>query len=343
MKKFLSVRYLFFCMAAGGLAAVLILIELVLSWETVWFLPSVFILIVLALLFVISFFYLWKPYRETTRIMGIFAARLMVEELDRIEVYYNPQFKILTERLEESMKASSAFELSKRQAQYQALQNQINPHFLYNTLESIRSEALMAGMDSVAKMCEALANFFRYTISNVKDTVSVQDEIQNIQNYFYIQQYRFGDRMKLIIDYSKEDQDVIFKCTLPKLTLQPIVENAIIHGIEQKIGEGTVTIRLMLTKVRVLIYVMDNGMGIDEKTLYKINQNIQSRSVQRQERNGIAISNVSNRIKLLFGEEYGIIVYSSVGVGTDVEITLPRTEKRQEMMHGKDRKVGLLE
>lgn len=149
--------------------------------------------------------------------------------------------------------------------------------------------------------------------------------------------------MKLIIDYSKEDQDVIFKCTLPKLTLQPIVENAIIHGIEQKIGEGTVTIRLMLTKVRVLIYVMDNGMGIDEKTLYKINQNIQSRSVQRQERNGIAISNVSNRIKLLFGEEYGIIVYSSVGVGTDVEITLPRTEKRQEMMHGKDRKVGLLE
>ncbi|HBC25936.1 MAG TPA: sensor histidine kinase [Ruminococcaceae bacterium] len=333
MKKFLSVRFVYFGAAIGCLASVLSLIGLLAAWRTKWFVPFAIVLALLFCALLLACFFLWKPYCETTRIIKIFAASLSTKEIDRIQVHYNPQMKLLGEHLKESMKMSSAFELSKRQAQYQALQNQINPHFLYNTLESIRSEALLAGLDSVADMCEALACFFRYTISNMKDLVAIEDEIQNIRNYFYIQQYRFGSRLKLVVDCDEEDRDVVVKCTIPKLTLQPIVENAIIHGIEQKIGEGIVTIKFILTETRVIIEVMDNGVGMDEKTLEKINENMQDRILNHKDGSGIAIANVNNRIKLLFGEDYGIVVYSTVGVGTDVEIALPRTmERRKEFL-----------
>ena len=334
MKKFLSARYVFFNVIIGCLIVIVLSIDLIVSWKTKWFMPSMVIILVLFGVFLLTYFFLWKPYFETTRIIKIFATRFATKEINKIRVHYNPQMQLLSEKLKESMKVSSAFALSKRQAQYQALQNQINPHFLYNTLESIRSEALLAGLDSVAEMCEALAGFFRYTISNMKDLVSIDDEIQNVQTYFYIQQYRFGNRLKLVIDCDKDDQDILFKYTIPKLTLQPIVENAVIHGIEQKIGEGIVTIKLMLTETRVIIEVMDNGIGMDEETLSKINENMRNRILNNKEGSGIAITNVNNRIKLLFGEEYGIILYSTIGIGTDVEIALPRTtERRKEFLH----------
>ena len=95
--------------------------------------------------------------------------------------------------------------VSKKQAEYLALQNQINPHFLYNTLEGIRSEALLAGLDSVAEMTEALGTFFRYTISQVEHLVTLEDELANIENYYYIQQFRFGDRLTLSIEYEHDD------------------------------------------------------------------------------------------------------------------------------------------
>lgn len=334
MKKFLSVRYVFFNVIICCLIIIVMSIDLIVSWKTKWFIPSMVIILVLFGVILLAYFFLWQPYYETTRIINIFATRFSTKEINKIRVHYNPQMQLLSEHLKESMKVSSAFALSKRQAQYQALQNQINPHFLYNTLESIRSEALLAGLDSVGEMCEALANFFRYTISNMKDIVSIYDEIQNVQTYFYIQQYRFGTRLKLVIDCDKDDQDILFKYTIPKLTLQPIVENAVIHGIEQKIGDGIVTIKLMLTETRVIIQVMDNGIGMDEETLSKINENMRNRILNNKESSGIAITNVNNRIKLLFGVEYGVIVYSTIGIGTDIEITLPRTtERRKEFLH----------
>lgn len=330
MKRFLSIRCMFFCIIIGTLAFVLIVTELFLSWGSIWFLPSAILFLLLIIVVLAAVYYLLKPYQEHVKRTAIFASTLTIGEMPLGHVYLNPQSAIAAERLNERLKASSSVEMSRRQAQYQALQNQINPHFLYNTLESIRSEALLAGLASVAQMCEALAKFFRYTIGNMKDLVSLQEEIDNIKTYFYIQQYRFGSRLKLVIKYEKTDQDVLFKCTLPKLTLQPIVENAIIHGIEQKIGEGTVTIQLILTEKRLLIYVSDDGAGMDEKALSVINEGIRDRVVKEKDGNGIAIANVSNRIKLLFGEGYGIVLYSTVGVGTDVEISLPRTTKRKK-------------
>ena len=218
--------------------------------------------------------------------------------------------------------------LSKKQAEYLALQNQINPHFLYNTLEGIRSEAILAGMDSVAEMTEALATFFRYTISKVDHLVTLEDELANIENYYVIQQYRFGDRLSLSIEYEDDDEMESLVCMIPKLTLQPIVKNSIYHGLEEKIGKGHLTIKISKTQQHLLIIVSDDGVGMEQEKLEELNRKMNTApmedvQVRSEKKGGIAIVNVNNRIKLLFGEEYGLYFYSTPGVGTDVEITLP--------------------
>lgn len=268
------------------------------------------------------YFRVWKPYLETSKKTEVFAAHGAAEELYQIEYPYNPQFDAMIHKMIELLENSTSLELGKRQAQYLALQNQINPHFLYNTLESIRSEAVLSGLDSVGDMCEALATFFRYTISNQKSLVTIEEEVQNITTYFYIQQYRFGKRLHLQIEY-EDDEDVIQKCMIPKLVLQPIVENAIIHGIEQKIGEGTVKIHMFLTQKRLVVHVLDDGVGIQAGILDQISRCMVNRTVISRESGGIAIANVNNRIKMMFGEDYGLTVYSTEGIGTDVEINLP--------------------
>ena len=226
-------------------------------------------------------------------------------------------------------------DLNKRQAQYLALQNQINPHFLYNTLESIRGEALIAGLDGVADMTEALAKFFRYTITKVENLVSVEEELDNCETYFGIQKYRFGDRLKLHIEYDPDEYEKIMNCRIPKLTLQPILENSIIHGTELKLGAGNLYIRFACTEDRLIICVSDDGVGMDEEKLAALNRKLgranDSLNSSEEEKGGIALVNVNNRIHLIFGDEYGMHVYSVPQRGTDVEITIPLTENDREV------------
>ena len=243
-------------------------------------------------------------------------------------IFLTPASRQALEYLREMPDSSELMKLNKRQAQYLALQNQINPHFLYNTLESIRSEALVAGLTALAEMTEALASFFRYTISKVEDLVSVEEELQNCETYFKIQQYRFAERLQLTIECDSREREEIYNCRLPKLTMQPILENSIIHGTECKIGTGHLKIHLERTARLLLIRISDDGVGMDEQALARMNGQLQksARTVASQDaqaRGGIALRNVNNRIHLLFGEEYGLRVFSMPGVGTDVEILLP--------------------
>lgn len=216
---------------------------------------------------------------------------------------------------------------SKREAQILALQNQINPHFLYNTLETIRSDAILNGALNAGAMAEALATFFRYTISNLDYLVQIVDELENIQNYFIIQHCRFGNKISIRIIYDESDNNVL-KLYIPKLILQPIVENAIYHGIEQKLGAGQVTIRITYTRQNLDIIISDDGIGIKDDILLTMNENL-SRNYENYEHEkiekggGIAIRNVNQRIKLLFGEDYGVWLNSIYGIGTDVHIKLP--------------------
>lgn len=302
--------------------------------ETGW--HVLFYIAVDALYLTVCWFGVILPYRRSELLVQRFLDGYMTESQDYGTVFQSPSMKLQMEETEKILKSSRHIDLNKRQAQYLALQNQINPHFLYNTLESIRGEALIAGLERIADMTEALAKFFRYTITKVENLVSVEEELDNCETYFLIQKYRFGDRLKLHIDYDAEDWEDIINCKIPKLTLQPILENSIIHGTELKIGTGNLRIQFECTKERLLIRISDNGVGMDEKTLAQLNRKLgrdgNSLSYQGEEQEGgIALINVNSRIHLLFGEEYGMHVYSVPQKGTDVEITLPFSVERQGM------------
>lgn len=233
----------------------------------------------------------------------------------------------IVQQCEKELRFESSVKMLDKQSQINALQSQINPHFLYNTLESIRGQAIIEEADEIAKMVEALSTLFRYSISQKDYLVTLRDEINNIKNYFSIQNYRFNNKFKLNINLDEEDNEV-FDYYLPKLTIQPIVENAIYHGLETKAEEGKVIIDIIQTKSRLLITISDDGSGMDADTLETINQKIcgEGFAVEEEQsslRNGIALANVNNRIKIIFGEDYGIKLYSTLDLGTDVEITLP--------------------
>ena len=229
-------------------------------------------------------------------------------------------YKTLSDRVHDSW-------IMNQQYRFAELQSQINPHFLYNTLESIRGQALCDGNERIAEMTELLAKYFRYNISCDADIVSLEDELTSVQNYVKIQQYRFEDRFDFQIIRHGDTEDFL-SCTLPKMTLQPIVENAIFHGLETKAEFGHIVIHLERTMDHLIIIVQDDGIGIAQDTLDQLNMRLRNISAvtavqQDGHNNGVAMINSNLRIKLLFGPEYGISMTSTVGVGTEVEILLP--------------------
>ena len=293
----------------------------------------IFFLIVLALVFVMHFYiilpYLKKEYQMKRILDGY---RALEDPDDARGLALSPVTEEAENAVYRVLNSAHAVDLNRRQAQYLALQNQINPHFLYNTLDGIRSETLIAGLDNVAEMTEALAIFFRYTISNDENMVTIEDEIDNCQTYFKIQQYRFGERISLEIQMDSEDLSTYM---IPKLTLQPILENSIIHGTEMKIGKGTTTIHIKKEDNIIVIEVKDDGVGMDEKTLERLNRRLDSNvsDVQNGKKTvgGIALNNVNNRIHLIFGQEYGLHVFSLKDIGTTVEITFPAVTDVQDI------------
>ena len=294
-----------------------------------------FIGILLAGLFLAIVRKIVLPYKKIENNMQLFLKGYTIDGLRDGEVALTGEVDKIFSELIQLLKSEQMLNENKRQAQYLALQNQINPHFLYNTLESIRSEAMEAGIDSVVCMTEALAHFFRYTISNMENMVTLEEELDNINTYFLIQKYRFEERIGLTIEYDEEEQDLLYHCLLPKLTLQPVVENSIIHGIERKMGYSTVHIVLRCTEKRLIIQVSDDGIGMESEALEalnrKLNQSLFESLHDRKKKGGIALVNVNNRIHLIFGEEYGMTVYSTPGVGTDVMIELPLVTSRREL------------
>ena len=279
---------------------------------------------------VLIWFFILRPFFQAEyELRRLIEGYLTIEPAEENSIFLTPAVNEAEKSIYRILNSSQTMNLNKRQAQYLALQNQINPHFLYNTMDGIRSEALIAGLDNVADMTESLATFFRYTISNVENLVTVEQELDNCRNYFKIQQYRFGDRLRLKI--LSEDNCLLY--LLPKLTLQPILENSIIHGTEMKLGAGSTTIRIKRTDLRLLIEVEDDGVGMDEETLEelnrKLNSGMESLSQAQKSSGGIALVNVNNRIRLLFGQEYGIHVYSVKNVGTTVAVSLPVVESEE--------------
>lgn len=245
--------------------------------------------------------------------------------------------QILEAKLGDMLQSSDTTEALKIEAELHALQNQINPHFLYNTLEIIRSRAMVQGNMDVARMVEALALQFRYCINHSGEMATVEQELDNIHNYLLIQRYRYGDRFSFR-EVLGEPAGELLQYALPIMTLQPLIENALVHGVCPKVEGGSIVLRISKTASRLHIQVEDNGVGMEEEELMQIRRVLQGKQqAGRQEKGkdkgqekgiklGIALPNVNQRVKHYFGDAFGLDLTSLQGVGTTITLTIPLKE-----------------
>lgn len=209
--------------------------------------------------------------------------------------------------------------------EFKMLASQINPHFLYNTLETIRMKAYTAGDKEVATAIKLLGKSMRYVLENMGTAfTALQNELNHIETYMTIQKLRFGEKFNYQIDIA-ENIDAQH-CKILPLLLQPVVENAILHGLEEKESGGL--IRIVVDQVKkgdgsscIEITISDNGCGMDEETLQKLRADIETKNPEKKE--SIGLYNINQRVKLCYGERYGMTIMSVLGEGTSITITLP--------------------
>lgn len=239
-----------------------------------------------------------------------------------------PFFNVYTELMslidDNATKADREYSLAmlKKQAEVKALQNQINPHFLYNTLDCIRGMAIEQGADNIEEMTRALSGMFRYSISRKGKTKALmEEELANVNNYLRIQQYRFRNK----INITETIDPAAKKCCVPKLLIQPIVENAVFYGLEPKTGERNLNIEAYCTGKKLIVKVEDNGVGMSFDKLRTINDAMCSGVSMGDNGRGtqLGIVNVNERLRLLYGEEFGLRIFSCPKVGTTIEMVLP--------------------
>ena len=289
-------------------------------------------LIILFFVFVIFRQYIYIPVKQLNRTLDKWENGSDSDETAHKGVYLiEDRINGLIEELMKSMEREHKEALLRQQFQYAELQNQINPHFLYNTLETIRGQAIIDDNYKIADMTETLAKYFRYNISKNKDDVTVEQELENIKNYIHIQQYRFQDRFRYQV-YAHVPHEEYAYCLIPKMTLQPIVENSIFHGIEQKVDMGNIIMHIDANQDKLIIIVADNGVGISPEKLEELNQKLNEKenlTTAKTEQHGIAMVNVHHRLQMLYGEDFGLEIRSTQGYGTKVEITFPKTINKE--------------
>lgn len=197
----------------------------------------------------------------------------------------------------------------------QMLKNQINPHFLFNTLNMIASTAQIEDADTTEKMIHALSRLFRYNLKSTDSVMPLERELKVVQDYMYIQQMRFGSRISHDLRVEVDGSETM----IPAFTLQPLVENAIIHGIARKEEGGRIFLRIWKRKDKIVISLADTGVGMDEETLKKLMDALKG---HRTARVGIGLGNIYQRIKSMY-EDGDLRIYSKAGKGTVVQIILP--------------------
>ena len=271
----------------------------------------------------------YKTYQSTLR--RVLEGYSEVQELQELPVYLTEESYEEYHYISEILSANQIIEEGEKMAYIQNLQNQMNPHFLYNILENIRSESLLNGLESVANMAELLGDFYRYTISQEDNFVSLKEELDNAEVYFQIQRFRFSKKLELKVKV----QENLLSLKVPRILLQPIVENSIVHGLEGRESGGKVEISISRSNQHVYIQVSDDGIGIEEEKLRQINEDL--RNIRRGFQGGVvgkggmgkagmgvSLLNIQERIHLLYGREYGLYLQSLENAGTDVCMVLPR-------------------
>lgn len=213
-----------------------------------------------------------------------------------------------------------------RKAEFELLQSQINPHFLYNTLDAIVWLAEAGEQKKVVSMVGSLSDFFRTSLNQGKDIISIREELQHVRSYLEIQQVRYQD----ILQYEICVPGELYGYTIPKITIQPLVENALYHGIKNKRGPGRIVVSGRSEKDHFVLQIEDNGIGISEERLRQVRDGMQNKVPTESDIYGLY--NVNERIRLNFGENYGLAIDSTYGEGTVVRVVLPygRQEEHAE-------------
>lgn len=211
-------------------------------------------------------------------------------------------------------------EIVLRKTELKALQAQINPHFLYNTLDSIQWMCEQDNSKDAVKMVGALAKLFRISISHGNEFIAISDELKHAESYLIIQSYRYKNQFTYSFDVDKS----VLDCMCNKITIQPFIENAIYHGLDRMVDEGEIKIIIERRGKDIAIIVKDNGLGMTEEQCKAVLQK------GRSDSKGIGVKNVDDRLKTYFGEEYGITIDSELDVGTTVTIKIPKIEKGHE-------------
>ncbi|MBB6731467.1 sensor histidine kinase [Cohnella zeiphila] len=272
---------------------------------------------------ILTAYFLTKPIIRLTRSMkaveiqnfdvGLRAPRS--DEIGTLERRFNSMIGRIKDLIQTEYKAK----IEKRTAQVKAMQAQINPHFLHNALQAIGGIALSRDVPEINDHVRAISDLFRYAIRMKSDLVTVADELEHVGSYLQIQKLRFGHMISVRI----EADEACLPCRIPKFSLQPLVENCFIHGLEGKMDAWSLVIRAEMVMDEVQIEIEDNGFGIGEARLGEIRRQLGREADDEKEGEGMGMSNVNARIKMLLGEEYGLFVTSAEQAGTTVRLLLP--------------------
>lgn len=230
----------------------------------------------------------------------------------------------MTAHLDVMMDKIKEDERKMRHAELRLLQEQINPHFLYNTLDTIIWLIEGNSPEEAVDMVVSLSQFFRLVLSHGKEYISIRDEEQHIRSYLKIQQARYHD----ILEYEISIDPEIYPYTILKLTLQPLVENALYHGIKYKRAMGKITVTGRLDNKRIILTVSDNGVGMDQEKLTQLCREIERPCKDTE--GGFGLANVNERIRMNFGSYYGMAISSVPGEGTTVTVVIPAVPIEQE-------------
>ncbi|SKC66191.1 sensor histidine kinase [Maledivibacter halophilus] len=236
-------------------------------------------------------------------------------ELNQVSLTFNNMLDEIENLFNEVYKK----QLLLKESELKALQAQINPHFIFNVLETISWEAKMSGNENITVMVHSLGELLRsnFTFSN-QEKIKIKEELKYVNFYLDLQNIRFGDKIHIHIYIENDDLLSLF---IPKLSLQTIVENAVVHGLENKIGNGDLNIKIYSKEDSVYLMVTDNGIGFDTKELNK--HLINNSDNNENGRKHIGLTNINQRIKLFYGEVYGITVESKINKGTTATIKIP--------------------
>ena len=238
------------------------------------------------------------------------------------------EFNYMLDSIENLIGQQYQYQLLANRAQYQALQAQINPHFLYNTLDTMSSIASIQNCDLVSVLCQSLSNLFRYSLDMKYSYATVEREITHLKNYIFVMDVRMRQEIRYHFDI---DEEALMYC-VPKISLQPLVENAINHGLKNKRGEKNIYIKIWQSEEKLYIMVKDDGVGMDAG---QQNRRLQENDTTLiEEDNSIGLSNINARLKMLYGEEFGLRIESELGKGSAVYLTV--AAKKEEELYGKE-------